>query len=87
MISSAIEKAQNIEKAFNTLKIQLSKAGNTEFEVTEVNISLRKIPFIKVSKVNEIRRVLAEKLRKIRTILLDKAEGYRHDCLQRLCRI
>ena len=66
MISSVTERAQNIEKAFNTLKIQLSKAGNTEFEVTDVNISIKKIPFIKVSKVNEIRRILAERLRKIR---------------------
>jgi len=62
-----IEEAINKEKALKTLEIQLSKFGNTEFEVISTDIKIKRIPFIKVSKVNEIRRLLTEKLKKIRT--------------------
>ena len=66
MISKKTEEAQNREKSINTLQVQLSKSGNTEFKVESVNIKIEKIPFLRVSQINEIRRILTERLRKIR---------------------
>lgn len=60
------EVAINQEKALKTIEIQLSKSGNTEFEIEECEIEVDTIPFIKVSKINEIRRNLTDKLREIR---------------------
>lgn len=60
------EVAINQEKALKTIEIQLSKSGNTEFEIEECEIKVDTIPFIKVSKINEIRRNLTDKLREIR---------------------
>lgn len=66
MISDNIEEAKNTQNVLNTLKIQLSKSGNTEFNIKSVDIKLNKVPFLKVSKINEIRRILTDNLRKIR---------------------
>lgn len=66
MIHKNLEMALNKEKALNTLEIQLSKSGDTEFKIVKTSIKLKNIPFIKVSRINEIRRVLMSKLRKIR---------------------
>ncbi len=66
IISKNYEKAINKEKAINTLKIQLAKSGTSEFEIEKTDINIQNIPFIKVSKINEIRRILIEKIRKIR---------------------
>ncbi len=66
MISKNTDMAQNKEKALNTLKIQLSKTGKTEFHINSVDIKIKNIPFLKVAKVNEIRRILTDKLRRIR---------------------
>ena len=60
------EVAINQEKALKTIETQLSKSGNTEFEIEECEIEVDTIPFIKVSKINEIRRNLTDKLREIR---------------------
>lgn len=62
----SFETAMNAEKALKTAEIQLSKSGNTEFEIEECKIKVKTVPFIKVSKINEIRRILTDKLRKIR---------------------
>ena len=66
MIHKNIEQALNKEKALKTLEIQLSKSGDTEFKIIKTNIKLNTVPFIKVSRINEIRRILMSKLRKIR---------------------
>ena len=66
MISNKVELAENKEKALNTIIVQLSKSGNTEFRIKETDIKLKNIPHFKVSKINEIRRNLTNKLRKIR---------------------
>ncbi len=60
------EEAQNKEKALTTLGIQLSKSGDTEFSVEKTKINVKTIPFIRVSEINEIRRLLTSRLRKIR---------------------
>ena len=66
MLSKCFEPAINKEKALNTLEIQLSKSGDTEFKIKKADIKIKFIPFIKVSQINEIRRNLTSKLRKIR---------------------
>lgn len=66
LIHKNFEAAHNKEKALSTLEIQLSKSGDFEFKITHANISIKNIPFIKVSTINEIRRILMGKLRKIR---------------------
>lgn len=62
------ENALNKEKALQTLKIQLAKSGNTIFSIKDFDIKLKNIPFIKVSKINEIRRLLTDKMLKIRKV-------------------
>ena len=66
MLSKDLELAQNKEKALSIMQVQLSKSGNTEFRVKETDIKIKNVPFIKVAKINEIRRILTENLRKIR---------------------
>ena len=66
MICKTFESAINKEKALNTMEIQLSKSGDTEFKIKTADIKIKQVPFIKVSQINEIRRNLISKLRKIR---------------------
>lgn len=55
-ISETFEEAQNLEKAIETIKNNLSKEGETVYEVLEVKISTSKTYFFPISKLNEIRR-------------------------------
>ncbi len=66
MTNKNYEEAINKEKAINTLEIQLAKSGETEFKVIETDINITKIPFIKVSTINEIRRQLTSQLTRLR---------------------
>lgn len=66
LASKDFEPAINKEKALNTMKIQLSKSGDTDFVIERSDIKVKNIPFIKVSKINEIRRILTAQLFKIR---------------------
>ena len=66
MLSKNVELAQNREKSLSIMQVQLSKSGNTEFKIKETDIKISNIPFLKVAQINEIRRTLTEKLRKIR---------------------
>jgi len=66
MIPLNAEKALNKEKAITTMKIQLSKSGNSEFNIEKTDIKLKNIPYLKVSVINEIRRILIERLKRIR---------------------
>lgn len=56
------EFAQNTEKMGENIVNQFKKSGETEFLVENVKISTDKIPFLPVSKLNELRRELLEKL-------------------------
>ena len=66
LVAKTFEPAVNEDKALNTLKIQLAKSGNTEFVIEQTEVDIDNIPFIKVSKINEIRRILTDKLRRLR---------------------
>jgi len=60
------ELAQNEEKMIENISIQLKKSGESDFWVNNVEILTEKIPFLPVSKLNELRRDLLEKLSKER---------------------
>lgn len=56
------EIAQNAEKMGVNIANQFKKAGETEFLVENIKILTPKIPFLPVSKLNELRRELLEQL-------------------------
>lgn len=57
-----LEIAQNKEKMIENLKKQLKKSGDSEFFIQNIEICTENIPFLPISKINEIRRTLLEKL-------------------------
>lgn len=65
------ELAQNTEKMGANVVNQLSKSGDTIFTVDEVKINTDKIPFLPVSKLNELRRELLDK------ILTERVKNYK----------
>lgn len=66
LLNKTFESAINKEKALSVLGVQLSKSGDTEFRIEDADVKIKNVPFIKVSQINEIRRILTSKLRKIR---------------------
>lgn len=56
------EFAQNKEKMGTNIINQLKKSGESDFLVENVKINTQKIPFLPVSQLNELRRMLLEKL-------------------------
>lgn len=59
-VENIFEEAKNNERALDTFKKQISKMGDTEFLLNEINIELTKMSFIPVSEINAIRRNLIE---------------------------
>lgn len=56
------EFAQNKEKMGQNITTQFKKSGDTEFLMNDVNILTDKLPFLPVSKLNELRREVLNKL-------------------------
>jgi len=56
------EMAQNEDKMVENIINQLRKSGESDFLAEKINITNGKIPFLPVSKLNELRRELFEKL-------------------------
>lgn len=56
------ELAQNEQKMRVNIVNQLKKSGDTDFGINEVIIASDKLPFLPLSKLNELRRELLEKL-------------------------
>lgn len=56
------EQAVQIEKSKQNITEQLSKSGDTIFSVQKVNFLSEKIPFIRISDLNNMRRQLLEAL-------------------------
>jgi 23S rRNA 5-hydroxycytidine C2501 synthase len=52
----ALEPAQQVEKARDTILRQLHKLGETDFECTHASIALDPLPFIPVAALNALRR-------------------------------
>lgn len=63
MLLEKYEYALNKSKASETIINQLKKSGESDFYVTDVKLSLDSdIPFLPVSKINELRRKILDKL-------------------------
>lgn len=56
------EFAQNEEKMISSIQKSFKKSGETIFEIENVEVKSSKLPFLAVSKLNELRRILLEKL-------------------------
>lgn len=63
--SSKFEIANNVDNAKKNIKKQLSKLGDTEFCLNNINISNGFNLFIPISKINEIRRELIADLQTV----------------------
>ncbi|OIQ95285.1 putative protease YdcP precursor [mine drainage metagenome] len=60
--------AQNLEKAETSLRENLSKLGNTDFAVSEINIAATQAWFIPASAINNLRREAIEQLQQARAV-------------------
>lgn len=56
------EFANNIQKALDNIEEQLKKTGETDFYVDKIKLEFTKVPFIAISKINEMRRNILELL-------------------------
>lgn len=69
------EFAQNQEKMGANVINQLKKSGESIFLVKEVKIDADKLPFLQVSKLNELRRELLEKLQNTKSKMQKRSSG------------
>ena len=60
-VENSFDLAKDPQKALETIKSQLSKAGDTIFRVSKIEISIDKPIFIPISHLNKIRRELLDK--------------------------
>lgn len=56
--------AKNEAMAMANLRTQMSKLGDSIFEVSSFSVDFQKVPFVPISQINEIRREVCERLRK-----------------------
>lgn len=56
------EFAQNSQQMSENIVSQLKKSGETDYLVEEVKLNVKEVPFLPISKLNEIRRELIDKL-------------------------
>ena len=61
-IEKQYDEARDSSKALQTIKDQLGKFGQTIFHPSSISVELNSVPFIPISKLNEIRRDIAELL-------------------------
>ncbi|MCR5261406.1 MAG: U32 family peptidase [Candidatus Gastranaerophilales bacterium] len=64
--NGAFQKAENADKAIETIKRQLAKTGDTEFLTEKVEIRQDNPYFVPVSVLNNLRRTAVQKLSEIR---------------------
>lgn len=62
------ELAKDVAMASKNIVAQLSKSGSSMFHIQEVKIRSEKAYFFRISELNEIRRILFEKLEQVRII-------------------
>lgn len=63
---TSTELAQNQEKIIENFEKQLKKSGESDFYIDEIQIKSKNLPFLPISKINELRRDLFEKLMETR---------------------
>jgi len=61
-LENSFEIAQNEQKMLENIRNQFQKTAESEFLISDISIELAETPFMPVSKLNEIRRDLIEKL-------------------------
>lgn len=64
------EPANNVEKMKENFERSISKTGDSDFYINKISIKTE-LPFIPVSKINEYRRILLEKL------MVERVKNYR----------
>ena len=76
------EFAQNKDKMKENIANQLKKSGESDFAIENVEIKTDKIPFMPVSKINELRRELIEKLmaKRLENYSIKRHEGKSLEC-------
>lgn len=62
---SECEQAQNFERAKALISENISKLGDTKFHPKTFNFNAASAPFLKLSQINNIRRLCAEKLEEL----------------------
>ncbi|MCR5260553.1 MAG: DUF3656 domain-containing protein, partial [Candidatus Gastranaerophilales bacterium] len=62
VVIGKFEEAKNPEKSAQTIKEQLQKTGESDFYATAVELKFSNVPFLPISKINELRRNILEKL-------------------------
>ncbi len=67
--------AEKPELALETIKKQLGKLGETEFACTGIRVMIKPIPFLPVSRWNDLRRGAVESLQATRALQRAKTEG------------
>jgi len=66
IIETNKEMAKNSDTDFSNIKKNLSKSGNTPFEVINIEIRFTNNWFLPISKINEIRRTVFDQLMEVR---------------------
>jgi 23S rRNA 5-hydroxycytidine C2501 synthase len=75
ILETALEPAQQVEKARETITRQLNKLGETDFECSGINNGLDPLPFIPVSTLNALRRGVMEQLATVRELNRPRPAG------------
>lgn len=77
-----LEIAKDAEKAVDNIRKQVSKLKDTPYLLKEIDIDCKKLPFIPISVLNNVRRELIESLNKKREEKNIPEEVYREDALK-----
>ena len=62
IITDEFEPAKNQTRAAENIMEQLKKTGETDFYVQNISLKFKEVPFLPISKINELRRTILEKL-------------------------
>ena len=95
-LATAVEPAQNAERAQATLREHIAKLGNTLFTLGELVIKLPFVPFLPASQLNALRRDAVEHLeaarqkayvRPLRALAVEPPAPYPQDALSYLANV
>lgn len=68
IITKVFKKERAKNNPVDTIRLQLSKLGNTSFEANEIVVEMSALWFVPVSLINEMRREVMDKLQHLRRI-------------------
>lgn len=70
-----VDFAKNEAMALANLRTQMSKLGDSIFEISSFSADFEKVPFVPIAQINEIRREVCEKLRQRIIADFENVEG------------